>query len=149
MVLSGQSIKREVPLFPIHKRTVFNGMSFGLSSAGYDIRIAEDVLLWPFSFQLASSVEKFCMPNDIVAVVHDKSTWARLGLSVQNTVIEPGWKGYLTLELKLQSFRFLRIKAGTPIAQVLFHKLDEPTDTPYNGKYQDQCSGPVKSILET
>ena len=86
------------------------------------------------------------MPQSLVAIVHDKSTWARRGLSVFNTVIEPAWKGWLTLELIYHGWKPLRIKAGTGIAQVLFHEIHEPTA--YKGKYQNQENKPVSAILK-
>ena len=66
----------------------------------YDVRITCcDALIEPGQFLLAATVERFQMPNDLMGIVHDKSTWARRGLVVQNTVIEPGWHGYLTIEV--------------------------------------------------
>lgn len=122
-----------------------HGVSFGLSEAGYDIRIKQEVVLHPFRrFRLASSVERFTMPNDLVAIVHDKSTWARRGLSVFNTVIEPGWEGFLTLELVYHRWGVLLIPAGAGIAQVLFHSIREPAR--YSGKYQNQADEPVPAI---
>lgn len=122
-----------------------NGVSHGLSEAGYDIRIKQDVLLTPFSrFRLASTIEQFDMPEDLVAIVHDKSSWARRGLSVFNTVIEPGWKGFLTLELVYHRWLPLRIPAGSGIAQVIFHRVHEPAS--YTGKYQNQADRPVHAI---
>ena len=100
-----------------------HGVSYGLGEAGYDIRIKQGVALNPVSrFILASTVEYFNMPKNLVAVVHDKSTWARQGLSVFNTVIEPGWRGYLTLELVYHGSEELYIPQGAGIAQVLFHR---------------------------
>lgn len=83
------------------------------------------------------------MPNDVMGVVHDKSSWARRGLTVQNTVVEPGWYGYLTIELTNHSENEMRILSGTPITQIVFHLLDEITEQPYpaNGKYQNQSRG--------
>ena len=141
MILSAQSIRTRKPIEPFYERTVVSGMSFGLSHAGYDVRIAETVILMPGHFSLASTVEKFDMPDDLIAMVHDKSTWARRGLSLFNTVIEPGWRGYLTLELTNSGHDLLRIHAGDPIAQIVFMRLDEPTESPYTGKYQDQEAG--------
>lgn len=124
-----------------------HGVSYGLTEAGYDIRIAQSLVLHPLRrFRLASTVEKFHMPADLVGVVHDKSTWARRGLSVFNTVIEPGWKGWLTLELVYPGWRPLRIPAGAGIAQVLFHRLEEWAL--YDGKYQNQPARPVATIME-
>jgi dCTP deaminase len=71
---------------------------------------------------LASAIEEFDMPNNLIGIVHDKSTWARRGLSVFNTVIESGWKGFLTLELVYHGDEELIIPAGAGIAQVMFHQ---------------------------
>lgn len=120
--------------------------SYGLSSCGYDVRIAEDIWLWPLWGRLASTIEHFNMPNDVMAEVKDKSSWARRFVTVQNTVIEPGWKGYLTLELTNHRLWPKRIRAGTPIAQIVFKQLDHPTIQPYAGKYQNQPKGPQKAI---
>ena len=146
MILSGQSIRRRSILTPFHERTKSCGMTFGLGPAGYDIRIDKKVILRPGAFALAATVERFDMCDDILAIVHDKSSWARKGLSVFNTVIEPGWRGYLTLELKNQGPHELTIEAEAPIAQVVFHVLDEPAETPYRGRYQDQKSGAQPAI---
>lgn len=123
-------------------------MSFGLSSCGYDVRVAQDVTIAPGTFELASTFEEFNMPDQLVGIVHDKSTWARKGLAVQNTVIEPGWRGYLTLELTNHSKETLYISEGDPIAQILFHILDKETEQPYTGKYQDQEKGPQEARFE-
>lgn len=134
---------------PFEERAVSNGRTYGLSSCGYDVRLAQDVWLWPMFGRLASIMEFIKLPNDMSAEVKDKSTNARMFVLVQNTIIEPGWHGYLTLELT----RFLpwpiKLKAGTPIAQIVFHQLDMPTDMPYRGKYQGQKAGPQKARLET
>jgi dCTP deaminase len=148
MILSAQSIRKRRPVDPFHERTVSHGKTFGLSSAGYDVRIREAVILRPGDFSLASTVERFTMPNDLIARVADKSSWARKGLTVQNTVVEPGWRGYLTLELANHGPNRLVIEAGSPIAQIIFEMLDEPTDQPYAGKYQNQMPEPVSAIEE-
>jgi len=80
--------------------------------------------------------------------VHDKSSWARKGLFVQNTIGEPVWRGFLTLELSNETKEWIYLDAGTPIAQVIFEQLDEPTIQPYKGKYQDQESGPQPARIE-
>jgi dCTP deaminase len=145
------------------------GTSYGLTEAGYDIRIKQDIrffcdgerrrvsvetfdeygigLLDEFNngrFALASAMEEFLMPNYLVGVVHDKSTWARRGLSVFNTVIEPGWRGFLTLELVYHGEGELIIPAGAGIAQVLFSEINEPAN--YGGKYNNQPDRPVGPI---
>ena len=146
-----------------------HGVSFGLSEAGYDICIKQDIrfsgmralrldiddpsLSTPHvmvagkrfegQFALASAVEEFQMPPNLVGTVKDKSTWARQGLSVFNTVIEPGWNGFLTLELVYHGYEPLHIPAGAGIAQVLFERIDVPNA--YAGKYQNQEDRPVES----
>ena len=123
-------------------------MTYGLSSAGYDIRVAESIMLFPGEFFLGSSIERFSMHDDLLGEVADKSTWARKGLFVQNTRIEPGWCGYLTLELTNNSSDHIRLISGMPIAQIVFQLLDEPTEAPYKGKYQNQRARAVRAIEE-
>jgi dCTP deaminase len=121
---------------------------YGLGPHGYDIRIAQDVRLWWGVTKLASSVERFNLPNNIRGLTLNKSTWRRRSLEVgAATILEAGWQGYLTLELTLLRPLTLFIPAGTPIAQVEFAWLDMPTDRPYVGKYQDQPAQPVPARL--
>ena len=148
---------------PYAPKTKIFGFTFGISESGYDIRIAQDLTLYPVtlknlllktfgiarpSFALASSIEKFRIPNDIMAFVLDKSTWARQGLALQNTCLEPCWSGFLTLELTNHSDKIIKLKKGMPIAQVVFHYLYAPTEMPYVGKYQHQVDKPQPAILE-
>lgn len=95
------------------------------------------------AFKLAGASEYFNLPANVVGRVHDKSSLARRGLAVQNTVAEPGWHGHLTLELSNHGWKSIKLEAGDAVAQVLFEFLDEPTDRPYDGKYQGQERGPV------
>lgn len=139
-----------------------HGVSHGLSEAGYDIRIKQTIVFNPRKkfgevdsidvdgviasgrFTIASAIEEFQMPPNLVGIVHDKSTWARKGLSVFNTVIENSWKGFLTLELVYHGSEQLVIPAGSGIAQVVFHVTSN--DAFYSGKYQGQPDQPVKAI---
>lgn len=132
-----------VPEKTIHEES---GMSYGQSLAGYDIRIKQNMLLCKGEFYIASTLERFTMPNHLVGIVHDKSSLARKGLSVFNTVIEPGWKGFLTLELVYHGDEPLEIYPGQPIAQVIFHML--LVGMQYQGKYQNQPDRPVEAIHE-
>lgn len=148
MILSAQSIRKRGIVSPFCERTVAHGMTYGLGPSGYDIRAAEELWLDRGGIvRLASSIERFDMPNDLLGQVCDKSSWARKGLFVQNTIIEPGWRGYLTLELTYEGEGpdYCHIPAGAPIAQVVFMRLDEPTEIPYSGKYQDQEAGPQEA----
>jgi dCTP deaminase len=148
MIVNGMTLFHSAPVEPmLNSKVKAHGVSHGLSEAGYDVRVRESILLHPFRrFALASTVERFRMPDDLVGIVHDKSTWARQGLSVQNTVVEPSWEGWLTLELFYAGWGFLRIPAGAGIAQVMFHQITEPAR--YRGKYQNQPNRPVDAIME-
>lgn len=148
MIVNSKALLNAQPITKmINYKGRSHGVSYGLAEAGYDIRIKQTLVLHPFRrFRLASTLEEFNMPNDLVAVVHDKSTWARRGLSVFNTVIEPGWKGYLTLELVYHGWGILKVPEGAGIAQVLFHRL--VNNAAYTGKYQNQENRPVAAILE-
>lgn len=147
MILSGNTIRKLDILRPFIEKTKIRGMSGGLSHCGYDLRVAEDLILRPGDFRLASTMEQFFMPSNVVGIMHDKSTWARRGIAVQNTVAEPGWRGYLTLEITNHGISQIEIFAGDPICQVLFHYVDEHV-TGYEGKYQDQEAGPQQARLE-
>ena len=162
MFINGQSLLNARPIenMAVKKLSAF-GTSYGLVEAGYDIRIQERIIFshgsrsWPTPcmvtsimpdnsnsrcregrFILASSMEKFQMPKNLVGMVSDKSSWARQGLSVFNTVIEPGWNGILTLELVFNGNHSFTIPAGAGIAQVLFGRLSNDGDYG-DGKYQD------------
>ncbi len=145
MILNGKLLLKAAPIRDmLTTKERAHGVSHGLSEAGYDIRIRQDVRMSPDKrFVLASTVDEFQMPQHLVGVVHDKSTWARRGLSVQNTCIEPGWNGFLTLELIYHGDEILHIPAGAGIAQVLFHELHSLAA--YNGKYQGQEDRPVEA----
>lgn len=146
--LPAQTIRELKPIEPFHERTVVGGMTFGLGPAGYDVRIAETRWVWPLWGRLASTIERFDMPADVIAAVKDKSSLLRRFVTVHNSVIEPGWRGYLTLELTRHLPWPIRIKAGTPIAQIIFERLEAPTERPYSGKYQNQPAGPQPAIME-
>lgn len=150
MILSGQTIRRLGIMAPFRERTIDRrlGTSWGLSIAGYDVRIKQKYTLLPGTFVLASTVERFDMPDNVLGHVADKSSLARQGIAVQNTIIEPGWRGYLTLEITNHGPNIVSILRGQPIAQILFHLTDEPVESPYDGKYQDQPDRPVPALRE-
>lgn len=164
MIINGTALLAAAPIVDMVRGKMVGpgGTSFGLGEAGYDIRIAQDIVfmgkfgntrrrhnadgtrsedVFAGRFVLASAIDEFDMPDVLTGIVHDKSTWARKGLSVFNTVIEPGWKGFLTLELVYHGEDELIIPAGSGIAQVIFHKTAEHAH--YMGKYQNQEDKPV------
>ena len=157
-VLSDMTIERSgiiQPFIAIAERDS-RGNSRGLSCCGYDLTLDQDLKIWPGEFRLASTREYFSMPDDVVGIIHDKSSLARMGLAVQNTVAEPGWRGYLTLEITNHNaprpwwapwrkyVSPISFKTGDAIAQIIFCRVDRPVAHPYRGKYQDQESGPQR-----
>ncbi|HKZ30896.1 MAG TPA: dCTP deaminase [Vicinamibacteria bacterium] len=145
-------------------------ISYGLSSYGYDVRIADEFKIFtninhtvvdpkdfdprsfvdvvakeciipPNSFALARSVEYFRIPRDILVVCVGKSSYARCGIIVNVTPLEPEWEGIVTLEVSNTTPLPARIYAGEGIAQFLFFEGNEPCETSYadkKGKYQAQ-----------
>jgi len=148
-VLSAQSIRRKVVIEPFAERTIHEcGLSYGLSASGYDLRIKDDLFLKPGHSALCTTVEYLELPNDVQGIVYAKSTHARNFLHVWTTKFEAGWKGYPTIELKNDGPIAIVLPAGSPVCQMEFQWLDEPTDMPYAGKYQGQENVPVPAIFE-
>lgn len=135
-------------------------ISFGLSSYGYDIRVADEFKVFtnvyssvvdpkhfdpdayvdvkgdvcvipPNSFVLAKSVEHIRMPRNVTGIVLCKSTYIRAGVLIPTTVLEAGWEGIITLEISNVTPLPARIYADEGIAQVLFFEGDEMCDTSY------------------
>jgi dCTP deaminase len=145
-------------------------ISYGLSSYGYDIRCTNDfklftnvlsslidpklpsqscfvdrtadyIIIPPNSFALTSSVEYFYIPRDVVAVCLGKSTYARCGIVVNITPLEPEWVGQVTIEISNTTSLPVMVYGNEGIAQVLFFRGDVPCAVSYadkKGKYQDQ-----------
>lgn len=138
-------------------------ISYGVSSYGYDIRVAEDFKIFtnvhsaivdpkdfdprsmvdfsgsvctipPNSFALARSVEYFRIPRSVLTVCLGKSTYARCGIIVNVTPFEPEWEGYVTLEISNTTPLSARIYANEGIAQVLFFEADEACQISYADK---------------
>lgn len=134
---------------PYVERQVINGKSVGLSACTYDCRIAQSLELLPGKAALASTIEQFNIPIDVCGSVLDKSSYARVFVSAFNTHLDPGWhaaKGtnHLTLELVNLGPEVAIYEKGDAVCQVKFEWLDEPTDLPYQGKYQSQPDRPVE-----
>ncbi len=154
MILAAQQIRELRLVTPFFNRAIYKGMSYGLSPAGYDLRVrgrkggTSPIHLAPGEFTLVTTIERVQLPTDIMGQIVDKSTWARKGLSLFNTVFDPGWEGYPTLELANLGPKALSIGHGMPIAQMIFMFLSVDTTQPYKGKYQNQEQEPVEARLE-
>jgi dCTP deaminase len=145
-------------------------ISYGLSSYGYDIRVApefkvftnvhhvvvdpkdfddrsfvdinaKECIIPPNSFALARTLEYFRIPRDVLVICLGKSTYARCGIIVNVTPLEPTWEGYLTLEISNTTPLPAKIYGGEGIAQLLFFEGDEEPEIAYadrKGKYMKQ-----------
>ena len=145
-------------------------VSYGTSSYGYDIRCSDEFKIFtninstivdpkefdaksfvdfkgpvciipPNSFALARTVEYFRIPRDVLTICLGKSTYARCGIIVNVTPLEPEWEGHVTLEFSNTTPLPARIYANEGVAQVLFIGADEVCETSYKdrgGKYQGQ-----------
>ena len=105
-----------------------------------DVRAAE-CLIPPNSFALARTVEFFRIPRDVLTICLGKSTYARCGIIVNVTPLEPEWEGHVTLEFSNTTPLPARIYAFEGVAQMVFLGADEPCETSYadkKGKYQAQ-----------
>ena len=156
---------------PFEAKQVRDGkISYGLSSFGYDIRVGDEYKVFtdvysvvvdpknfdpksfvdikadyciipPHSFALAATMEYFRIPKDILVICVGKSTYARCGIIVNVTPLEPEWRGYLTLEISNTTPLPAKIYSGEGLAQLLFFKGDQEPEVTYaskSGKYQDQ-----------
>ncbi len=147
-----------------------DSISYGLSSFGYDARVSKEFKIFtdvdsaivdpknfnknsfvsrtldeciipPNSFVLASTVEYFKIPKDVLVICLGKSTYARCGIIVNVTPLEPGWEGHVTLEFSNTTPLPAKIYANEGAAQFIFIKGDEEPETTYsqrNGKYMNQ-----------
>jgi dCTP deaminase len=108
------------------------------------------VIIPPNSFALAASVERFVMPRNVAGIVLGKSTYARCGINVNCTPMEPGWEGHLTLELANTTPLPALVYADEGIAQVLFFETAVPCEVSYadrKGKYQGQSAEPTSARI--
>jgi dCTP deaminase len=164
---------------PFTEKQISKGkISYGLSSYGYDIRVADEFKIFtnvnssvvdpknfdpasfvnfkgdmciipPNSFALARSVEHMRIPRDVLCVCVGKSTYARCGIIVNVTPLEPGWEGYITLEISNTTTLPARIYAHEGLVQVLFFQSDEACETTYadrSGKYQGQTGITIPTV---
>ena len=163
-IKSDRWIKEMARIEPFVERQVREGVvSFGLSSYGYDIRVADEFKIFtninytvidpkafdprsfvdvqadvciipPNSFALARTIEYFRIPRDVLTLCLGKSTYARCGIIVNVTPFEPEWEGTATLEISNTTPLPAKIYANEGIAQVLFFQSDERCETSYADK---------------
>ena len=101
--------------------------------------INETITIPPHTFLLATTQEYMELPNDLTAFVEGRSSIGRIGLFVQNAGwVDPGFKGRITLELYNAGSLPIKLQAGKRICQMVFCKMDQAAEKPYQGKYQGQ-----------
>jgi dCTP deaminase len=108
-----------------------------LTSAGYDFASLSATDLRLGSHKLISTLESIELSAQILATIHLKSSFAREGVIGSFAIIDPGYKGKLTLSVYNAGTSVIHIKENEPIVQVVFHRTGEPSTQPYNGKYQN------------
>lgn len=138
-------VDRKFKLFTNLNASVIDPLNF--SEDNYVEREGDSIIIPPNSFVLASTVERFNMPDDVVAICVGKSTLARVGCSPIITPLEPGWSGYLTLEYANHTSLPMILRAGQGGGQLMFFRGMRP-DVTYGdrgGKYMDQPAGPVNA----
>jgi dCTP deaminase len=108
-----------------------------LNPAGYDLRCYKTVILKPESYELVASLEKVELGLNIVAFMHIRSSLAREGIIGSFAVVDPGFRGQLTLNLQNTSNKQIILNQGERIVQIVFHHLGKVAKKGYNGSYQD------------
>lgn len=100
---------------------------------------ADKYLLLPGQFVLATTMEYFCLPDNLTAFVEGRSSIGRLGLFIQNAGwVDPGFEGEITLELFNANKCAIELQYGRRVGQLVFAQLDKSAQNPYQGKYQGQ-----------
>lgn len=100
---------------------------------------SEEIVIPPFSFLLATSMEYMRLPPDVTAFVEGRSSVGRIGLFVENAGwVDPGFEGKLTLELYNANRMPIKLQAGRRVCQLVFARMDSMPTMPYQGKYQGQ-----------
>jgi dCTP deaminase len=137
------------PKHPLPRTVAVAGDDPSTYPSGWVEHRADTWELGPGRFVLARSVETFRMPDDVLGIVVGKSTYARCGLIVNCTPMEPAWTGTLTIELHNVSSQPIRIYAWEGIAQVVFYRGHRPAVTyaEKGGKYQHQLGVTTPVVL--
>ena len=105
----------------------------------YNTTTAESFILMPKQFVLATTMEYFCLPDNMTAFVEGRSSIGRLGLFIQNAGwVDPGFEGEITLELFNATDYPIVLQSGRRVGQLVFAQLDRDAENPYRGKYQGQ-----------
>ncbi|MGQ9543562.1 MAG: dCTP deaminase [Candidatus Bathyarchaeia archaeon] len=108
-----------------------------LNPAGYDLRSAVEILIDPGQHALASTLERISLSSDVLGILHVRSSLAREGLFASLALVDPGFRGQLTISLINAGRRLLRIGCGERFIQLTLIQLSSEAERPYAGRYQD------------
>ena len=114
-----------------------SNLSSCLNPAGYDLRCSKTVILKPKQFMLVSTLECVELSLNITASLHIRSSLAREGVIGSFAIVDPGFRGQLTLNLHNVNDKELTLGEGERIVQIVFHRLGNVAKKGYNGSYQD------------
>jgi dCTP deaminase len=142
-VLSGEEIERRVKAGLLGLRPFEHDC---LSGGGYDLRLGMDVLIPPGGHCLVATLETVEISDDLVGSLHIRSSLARKGIVASLAVVDPGFRGQLTVSLFNAGPESLKLTSNSKFVQMMLHQLDSKTKLVYSGKYQDS-QGIVDSRL--
>src|SRR5271169_5331444 len=109
----------------------------------------DEIIIPPHSFLLATTVETIRIPANVTAFVEGRSSIGRIGLFIQNAGwVDPGFAGQITLELYNANSLPIRLESGRRICQLVFCRMDRPSDAPYQGKYQGQRNATGSQVFK-
>jgi dCTP deaminase len=108
-----------------------------LNGAGYDLRLATEVIISPGCHELAATLERIELGTDVAGIMHIRSSLARAGIIASLALIDPGFRGQLTISLYNAGTKTFTMNKGDRFVQVTFHRLGMKTTRPYHGRYQD------------
>ena len=108
-----------------------------LNPAGYDLRLGGESVLAPSEHRLVSTMERVELGRDLVGVLHIRSSLAREGVLASLALVDPGFRGQLTIALFNSGKRTIRLKAGERFVQLTLSRLGRRAETKYEGRYQN------------
>jgi len=108
-----------------------------LNGAGYDLRLASDVVIGAGKHELAATLERVELGDNIAATMHIRSSLARAGIIASLALIDPGFRGQLTISLYNAGTEAFVMKRGDRFVQAIFHRLSRKARRLYRGRYQD------------
>lgn len=108
-----------------------------LNPAGYDLRLSADAVLGPSEHRLVATIERVELDSGLVGILHIRSSLAREGILASLALVDPGFKGQLTISLSNTGSKMIQLKAGERFVQLTVLRLGKRAAAPYEGRYQN------------